>query len=112
MSLQDEEKVEKRYYSIGEVADLLEINRSMLRFWEQEFPKLAPRKTRSGRRMYTPEDIKLVKRIHYLVKEKKYTLEGAREHLKDGSTELDALLETRETLLKVKKLLLHLREHL
>ncbi len=71
----------KRYYTIGEVAELMGINASNLRYWEREFPQLAPKKTEGGKRRYTAENIRLIASIHHLVKERGFTLEGAKKHL-------------------------------
>ena len=75
---------EKRYYSIGEVAKAFEVNTSLIRFWEKEFDVLKPRKNAKGNRMFTPEDIKNLQLIFHLVKEKGYTLDGAKEYLKQA----------------------------
>ena len=72
----------KRYYSIGEAAALFELNTSALRFWEKEFPELQPKKSESGARKYSLKDMELLRKIHFLVKEKGFTLEGARQKLK------------------------------
>ena len=72
----------KLYYSIGEVAQLLDVNASLLRYWETEFNSLKPIKNKKGDRSYTEKDIELLKRIHYLTRECGYTLDGAREQLR------------------------------
>jgi len=72
----------KLYYSIGEVADMLEVNTSLIRFWEKEFPIIKPKKNKKGNRLYTPKEIKKIDRIYILVKENGYTLDGARKALK------------------------------
>lgn len=72
----------KLYYTISEVAGMLNVNPSLLRFWETEFPQLRPAKNSHGSRTYTEKDIELVKRIYHLTKECGYTLDGAREQLK------------------------------
>ncbi|MEN2435476.1 MerR family transcriptional regulator [Weeksellaceae bacterium A-14] len=69
---------DKLYYSIGEVARAFDVNTSLIRYWEQEFPILKPKKNKKGNRYFTPEDIKNLKIIYHLVKEKGYTLDGAR----------------------------------
>lgn len=69
---------DKLYYSIGEVANAFDVNTSLIRYWEKEFPILKPRKNKKGNRYFTPEDIKNLKIIYHLVKEKGYTLDGAR----------------------------------
>ena len=69
---------DKLYYSIGEVAKAFDVNASLIRYWEQEFPIIKPKKNKKGNRYFTPEDIKNLKIIYQLVKEKGYTLDGAR----------------------------------
>lgn len=75
---------DKRYYSIGEVAKAFDVNASLIRFWDGEFDILKPKKNAKGNRMFTPEDIVNLKRIYHLVKERGFTLEGAKTHLKEG----------------------------
>jgi len=74
---------EKRYYAIGEVARAFSVNTSLIRFWEKEFDVLKPKKNAKGNRKFTPEDIKNLKFIYHLVKERGFTLEGAKTHLKE-----------------------------
>lgn len=74
---------EKRYYGIGEVAKAFKVNTSLIRFWEKEFDVLQPKKNAKGNRKFTPEDITNLKFIYHLVKERGFTLEGAKTHLKE-----------------------------
>ena len=74
---------EKMYYSIGEVADAFNVNTSLIRFWEKEFDILRPKKNAKGNRKFTQEDIKNLEIIYHLVKERGFTLEGAKIHLKE-----------------------------
>lgn len=74
---------EKRYYAIGEVAKAFGVNTSLIRFWEKEFDLIKPKKNAKGNRKFTPEDIKNLKFIYHLVKERGFTLEGAKTHLKE-----------------------------
>lgn len=74
---------EKRYYNIGEVAKAFDVNSSLIRFWEKEFDVLKPKKNAKGNRKFTPEDIKKLQFIYHLVKERGFTLEGAKIHLKE-----------------------------
>lgn len=76
-----EEGIKKLYYSIGEVSELTGLEQHVLRYWESEFEELTPRKNRAGRRVYTDEDIAMVRRVHHLLKEEKYTIEGAKQVL-------------------------------
>ena len=73
---------EKRYYSIGEVAKAFDVNTSLIRFWEKEFDIIKPKKNAKGDRKFTPEDIKNLQLIFHLVKERGFTLEGAKQKLK------------------------------
>ena len=75
---------DKRYYSIGELALAFDVNASLIRFWEKEFDILKPKKNAKGNRMFTPEDVTNLKLIFHLVKERGFTLEGAKTHLKEG----------------------------
>ena len=75
---------EKRYYGIGEVAKAFNVNTSLIRFWEKEFDVIKPKKNAKGNRKFTPEDIKNLQFIYHLVKERGFTLEGAKTHLKEG----------------------------
>ena len=74
----------KRYYSIGELAKAFDVNASLIRFWDKEFDILKPKKNAKGNRMFTPEDVKNLQLIYHLVKERGFTLEGAKTHLKEG----------------------------
>ena len=76
---------DKLYYSIGEVAKAFNVNASLIRYWEQEFPIIKPKKNKKGNRYFTPEGIKNLKIIYHLVKEKGYTLDGARIALTTNS---------------------------
>ena len=78
---------EKLYYSIGEVADAFGVNASLIRFGEKEFDVIKPKKNAKGNRKFTPEDIKNLELIYHLVKERGFTLEGAKTHLKEHKQE-------------------------
>ena len=75
---------EKRYYGIGEVARAFDVNTSLIRFWEKEFDVLQPKKNAKGNRKFTPDDIRNLELIYHLVKERGFTLEGAKTHLKEN----------------------------
>lgn len=90
-------KAEKIYYGIGEVAKTFNVNTSLIRFWEKEFDILKPKKNKKGNRMFTQRDLRYLKIIYQLVKEKGYTLQGAKDAIKQDFEELDKnaiLLET------------------
>jgi DNA-binding transcriptional MerR regulator len=100
---------EKRYYGIGEVARAFNVNTSLLRFWEKEFDVLQPKKNAKGNRKFTQDDIKNLELIYHLVKERGFTLEGAKIHLKENrkktldNFEIIRKLETvKAELLKIK----------
>jgi DNA-binding transcriptional MerR regulator len=80
----DEILFQKKYYAIGIVANMFKVNQSLIRFWENEFDILKPRKNGKGDRLFRPEDIKNLKLIYHLLRERKYTLEGAKEFLKQN----------------------------
>ena len=92
----------KRYYSIGEVAEIFEVNTSTLRFWEKEFPELRPKKNERGVRKYTPENMEAVRRIYHLVKERGFTLKGAWQKYKDNPTDVVQTEDVVRRLLKIK----------
>ncbi len=100
---------DKLYYSIGEVAKAFDVNTSLIRYWEQEFPIIKPKKNKKGNRYFTPEDIKNLQIIYHLVKEKGYTLDGAKIALTTNSkisetiTILDRLEFVKAELLKLKE---------
>ncbi len=71
--------IRKLYYSISEVAEITELEPHVLRFWETEFEQLRPKKNRAGNRVYTERDIEMVNRLKHLLREEKYTIEGARQ---------------------------------
>ncbi len=75
---------EKRYYGIGELAKAFDVNASLIRFWDKEFDEINPKKNAKGDRMFRPDDVKVLQMIYHLVKERGFTLEGAKIHLKEG----------------------------
>ena len=101
----------KLYYSIGEVAAMLGVRTSVLRFWESEFDCLRPVKTSSGARNYTEHDIELLRRIHYLTRECGYTLEGAREQMRTRPVN-DPRMEVINNLQTVRSFLVDLKDTL
>ena len=102
---------EKLYYSIGEVAEMLNVNTSLLRFWETEFGDIRPAKNKKGTRSYTAEDIELLKRIYFLTKECGLTLDGAKQQLKNDKTP-DKRLQIADSLKEMKNFLLQLKQNL
>lgn len=79
---------DKQYYKIGEVAKAFGVNTSLIRFWEKEFNIIKPKKNKKGNRLFRPDDIKNLQLIYHLVKEKGYTLDGAKKKLKEKPEKL------------------------
>lgn len=94
-------EVKKLYYSIGEVADMFHVNASLLRFWEKEFDILKPQKNKTGVRRYTADDIENFQLIYLLVKERGYTLDGAKQTIKDQK---HVLLQHQKTIKSLKQI--------
>ena len=107
-----EKEIEKLYYSIGEVAEIFTVAPSLIRFWESEFDIIKPKKNRKGNRQFTREDIDNVRTIYHLVKEKGFTLQGAKEMLRNDSQAVKDKMEMLDSLRNVKKFLVELREKL
>ena len=103
---------EKRYYSIGEVAEAFKVNTSLIRFWEKEFDVIKPKKNAKGNRKFTPEDIKNLSLIYHLVKERGFTLEGAKTHLKEEKHKTLSNFEIIRKLESVKSELINLKNQL
>lgn len=89
MSKVNTDNLTKLYYSIGEVAEMFEVNSSLIRFWEKEFTQLKPKKNKKGNRLFTVKDIDKLNSIYFLVKEKGFTLDGAKSQLKKGIEEFE-----------------------
>jgi len=103
-------RIKKLYYSIGEVAERTGLEAHVLRYWETEFPQLAPKKNRAGNRVYTDADLELVERIRHLLREERYTLEGARKALERKPRGGESV--QRQELLKLRSFLVDLRKRL
>tara|TARA_B100000900_G_scaffold32531_1_gene24605 strand:- start:8341 stop:8676 length:336 start_codon:yes stop_codon:yes gene_type:complete len=107
-----EKPIEKLYYSIGEVADMFRVNISLLRFWEKEFDILKPKKNKKGNRMFTTKDLDNLKIIYHLVKERGYTLEGAKKKLKENKEDTINNIEIVNRLKDIRQFLAELKEEL
>ena len=105
-----EKEIEKLYYSIGEVAEIFTVAPSLIRFWESEFDIIKPKKNRKGNRQFTRVDIDNVRTIYHLVKEKGFTLQGAKEMLRNDSQAVKDKMEMLDSLRNVRKFLVELRE--
>jgi len=88
--------IKKLYYSISEVSKITDIEQYVLRYWETEFEELSPQKNRAGNRIYTNKDIRLILYIKELLREKKYTIEGAKKILEDYEHEKKPIIEVKE----------------
>ncbi len=111
MAWKDKE-IEKLYYSIGEVAEMLDVNASLLRYWENQFDILKPKKNAKGDRFFTKEDIETLKIIYHLVREKGYTLDGAKVQLKSKFEEEKKKFLLIDKLKNVRGFLVELKEQL
>src|SRR5437763_8324896 len=107
----DEILFQKQYYSIGEVATMFNVNTSLIRYWENEFDILEPRKNRKGDRYFKPVDIKNIQLIHDLLRRRKFTIEGAKEFLKKNRQAKEKF-EMIQSLQKIRSFLLDLKAHL
>jgi DNA-binding transcriptional MerR regulator len=107
-----EKETSKLYYTIGEVAETFDVNTSLIRFWEKEFEILKPKKSKKGNRLFTNDDVETLKLIHHLVKDRGFTLNGAKEKLKKHKLETKKEVEMIKSLEKVKSFLLALKKEL
>jgi len=107
-----EKSIEKLYYSIGEVSEMLNVPVSTVRFWENEFDVLKPMKHKKGNRMFTPDEIKHLKIIHRLLKEEGMTMQGAKKKLTGRWEETEYKYEITNSLQKIKELLIDLRDNI
>ena len=109
---EDEILFQKQYYSISTVAGWFRVNTSLLRFWENEFDVLKPRKNRKGDRLFRPEDVKNLQVIYYLLRQRKFSIEGAKKYLKSNKKNADTSLQLVQSLTKFKSFLLELKANL
>ena len=107
-----EREISKMYYTMGEVSAMFDVNQSLIRFYEKEFDVLQPKKNKKGNRYFTPEDLDNFKIIFHLIRDKGYTLQGAKDHLKnnmDGTRDNQRVIDSLENM---KKFLLEVRDEL
>jgi len=107
-----EKEIEKIYYSIGEVAEQFNVAPSLIRFWESEFELIQPKKNRKGNRQFTKEDIENVRTIYHLVKQKGFTLQGAKEMLRNDTQAVKDKMEIYDSLKKIRQFLVEVRDKL
>ena len=100
------------YYSIGEVADMFNVNTSLIRYWEKEFDIIRPKKNNKGNRLFTPEDIDNFHIIYYLVKERGMTLKGAKKKMSENKEDTVQNFEVVKSLQNIKEMLLEVKEML
>ena len=102
---------QKMYYTIGKVAEMFKVNQSLIRLWENEFDVLKPKKNGKGDRLFRPEDIKNIHLIYHLMREKKYTMEGAKDFIKNNKKANEKFIAI-ESLKKLKGFLLQLKANI
>lgn len=107
-----ERDIEKKYYSIGEVADMFKVAASLIRYWEGEFDIIRPKKDKKGNRRYTKDDIQKIKYVYHLVKEKGYTLQGAQEVITSGKQQGFDKVAAIQKLQEIKDFLINLKHEL
>jgi len=103
---------DKLYYTIGEVSRMFNVNPSLIRFWEKEFPIIRPQKNKKGNRVFTPKDIDSFRLIYNLVKEKGYTIQGAREHLSRHKTDAEKNVEVIKSLKEIRRVRIDISQEL
>jgi len=104
--------VEKLYYSIGEVAKQFDVNTSLIRYWEKEFDIIKPKKNKKGNRLFTKKDVENFHLIYHLVKERGFTLDGAKKKLRENREETINHAEIVSNLKDIRQFLVELRESL
>lgn len=112
MSIIEDKPIQKLYYSIGEVAKMFNVNSSLIRFWDNEFDILKPKKNAKGNRMFTQKDVDNLKIIFHLVKERGFTLEGAKKKLRENKEDSIPTQEIVARLKEIRGFLVELRENL
>ncbi len=107
-----DKEISKLYYSIGEVAKMFDVNASLIRFWEKEFDIIKPKKNKKGNRMFTKADVENLHLIYHLVKERGFTLQGAKDKLKSNKDETVQHHEIVKKLQQIKSFLLEIKDEL
>lgn len=107
-----EKPIVKKYFTIGEVAKDLGVATSLIRFWETQFDFIRPKKNAKGNRKFTQDDLKKLKLVYHLVKEKGYTLQGAQDHIKSSKDSIDDKAELVESLQRVRSFLEEMKKNL
>ena len=107
-----EREIKKLFYTIGEVSKILNVNVSLVRFWDNEFDIIKPKKNKKGNRLFSEKDLKNLKIIHHLLKNNGFTIKGAKKALKSKKNDFQKNIFLKERLLEFKKFLVSLRESL
>lgn len=107
-----EQKIEKLFYTIGEVAKMFDVNTSLIRFWEKEFDIIKPKRNKKGNRLFTKSDVENFYIIYHLVKERGLTLEGAKMKMKDNRDDTINNFEVIKSLKQIKELLIEVKNSL
>ena len=107
-----EKPIEKIFYKISEVADMFNVNISAIRFWEKEFDILQPKKNKKGNRLFRIQDINNLEIIYHLLKERGFTVEGAKKKIKDNKQDTIDNIQIINNLKDIKQFLVDLRENL
>jgi DNA-binding transcriptional MerR regulator len=107
-----EQKIEKLFYTIGEVAGMFDVNTSLIRFWEKEFDIIKPKRNKKGNRLFTKQDVENFYIIFHLVKERGMTLDGARKKMKENREDTINNFEVIKSLENIKSMLLEVKESL
>lgn len=107
-----EREIKKLYYSMGEVTKMFQANASQIRFYEREFDIIQPKKNKKGNRLFTEEDVANLKIIFTLIKEKGYTIQGARDYLQSNKNEARDNQHVLDSLERLKQFLMEIRESL
>ncbi len=107
-----ERKIEKLYYTIGEVAEMFDVNTSLIRYWEKEFDIIDPHRNKKGNRLFTKQDVENFYIIYHLVKEKGLTLDGAKKKMKENKEDTINNFEVVKSLEEIKAMLLEIKDSL
>ncbi len=107
---EEENKTEKLFYSIGEVSKIFNVNTSLIRFWESEFDIIKPKKNKKGNRLFSPKDVENFHLIYHLVKERGFTLQGAKDKLKENKEDTINKVEIVARLKEIRRFLVDLKK--
>lgn len=110
--LENKDTDEKIYYSIGEVSKIIGISTSKIRFWEKKFDSIKPKKNKKGNRIFNKKELNKLKLIHHLLKEKKYTIDGAKKKMRKNPEKTETHQKVIENLKKIKAELIEIRKNL